>query len=167
MNEKLAVGRIVTTHGLRGEVKVKSFSGETEHFRGITEIEIRGKTGVFTKRIESMKFTGKGVILKIEGFDTVTEAQKITGGTLWADRMYCAPLGDNEYYTADLCGCRVTCRGKQYGTVVHVVAGIQADLLEVEGGDGTYRYLPCMDVFIAKLDLEEMNIELRDDWIMQ
>jgi ribosomal 30S subunit maturation factor RimM len=48
-----------------------------------------------------------------------------------------------------------------------VVAGIQADLLEVEGGDGTYMYLPCMDVFIAKLDLEEMNIELRDDWIMQ
>ncbi len=167
MKEKLAVGRIVTTHGLGGEVKVKSFSGETEHFRTIKEIEIHGKTGVFTKRIESIKFTGKGVVLKFEGCDTVTEAQKITGGTLWAERMYCAPLGDNEYYTADLCGCSVTCRGKEYGTVVHVVAGVQADLLEVEGRDGTYRYLPCMDVFISKMDLEEMNIELRDDWIMQ
>ena len=167
MSEKLAVGKIVTTHGLKGEVKVKSFSDETEHFKGMEAVEIRGEVGVFIKKVESVKMTGKAVILKLEGTDTITEAEKISGALIWVNRKYCAPLRDGEYYAADLCGCTISCRGKIVGTVIHVVSGVQADFLEVEKTDGVYRLLPCMDVYIKDIDLEEMTIDLREDWIIQ
>ena len=76
MKEYLELGQIVNTRGLRGEVKVNSFSEDPKRFEKLKKIIVKNKQGNTEYEIERVGYSKNQVILKLKGIDEYLEAAK-------------------------------------------------------------------------------------------
>jgi len=166
--ERITVARIGKTHGVKGYVKVNSFSGSYEHIGGIEEGTLVFRHGKeISVRIEEVVPFGDRVLVKFVGYDSPEAARALSGGELWVDRKHAAPLGKDEYYIADLKGCTVFYGDEECGTVIGVAETGLSDLLEVKTPDRGFRYLPLKDEYVGGVDTTARRIELKVDWILE
>lgn len=167
MAEKLVIGRVLSSHGVRGEVKVKSLSGEDSHFKALDTVVIRYRGRDIEKKLLSVRGALPNLIIAFEGITSPEEARKYRGAEVLVDREHAAPLKDGEYYFADLTGCKVHFEGEEKGTVTSVWENVNCDMLELELKDGQIVQVPLQDQFVADVDTGEKRIELRVDWILE
>jgi 16S rRNA processing protein RimM len=160
--ERLAVGAVRAAHGTAGEVRVKSFSGETGHLLRLAEVTLRRGEVERTVAVEGCRPALADVLVKFAGVDDREAAQALTGWELWVDRSRAAPLAAGEYYAVDLCRCSVFFGAKRVGAVIGVCETGHAQLLEVRTGDGRTVMVPFMDHFVGEVDVAAGRIELRD-----
>ena len=138
------VGIIRGTHGLAGNCKVESTSGEFQHFTGMKDVVLR-KNGVEIKRtIEKVSFGGGILYIKFSGINSPEEAKKLSGSEIVVSREFACPCGKDEYYVEDLKQCQlVYTSGSAKGmaeksaatTAEPVVVGTITDVLEGGAGD--------------------------------
>ncbi len=164
METMLTVGKIVATHGLQGEVKVKSFSGEIEHFFQFERVELTIGGQQFQLEIENVRPQGRNILLKLKTIDSIGEASKIQGAELWVAREKAAPRKEDEYYIADLHGCNVTYKGEFRGTVTGVCSNAGNELLEIELPEGRKIFIPFLHRFVGDIDINEKLVEIIEDW---
>lgn len=115
MLERLRVGVIVTTHGLKGEVKVQPCTENPERFLELETVTLtRSGTGLRriaseerTLSIESVRFQKDMVLLKLEGIDTIEEAERLRSCALYIKRSEAIALPEGEYFLGDYYGLRV------------------------------------------------------------
>ena len=162
----IAIGRISGTHGLRGDVKVESFSGEYDHFDSLEQVVLRKDGREREVTVRTTKRSGGKAVMSLEGVESVEEAAKLRGSELWAPREMAAPLGEEEYYVADLIGLRVACDSETLGTIKGVYDGGQGELLEVDLGD-RIAMVPFLAVYVDEVDTKEGVITLRERWIVE
>lgn len=81
MNDKdvLEIGQIVNTRGLRGEVKVNSFSEDPERFEKLSSILVKEKGEYKEYEIQKASYSKNQVILKLKGIDHIDYAEKLRG----------------------------------------------------------------------------------------
>ena len=162
----LAIGRISGTHGLRGDVKVESYSGEFEHFGSLERVLLRKGDEECEVTVEGFKRSGGKGVLSIRDVNTVDEAAGYRGWELWVPRDGAAPLGSEEYYIADLLGLSVYHEQKKIGNVAAVYEDGQGALLEDDLGDRS-AMVPLLSVYIGEIDLDSGSIELLVRWILE
>lgn len=161
------VGVVRGTHSLDGRVSVESLSGETGHFAQMNEVTlVRGRRRE-SGRIESVAGSGRSVIVKFVGVDSLEDAKALVGAELWAERAVAAPLGDDEYYYRDLCLCSVTLNGAVIGRVREVREAAGRDLIELELHDGRMVLVPFQNEFIGQVSLQDRLVELKTAWILE
>ena len=163
----LAVGVITGTLGLHGELKGKSFSGQPGALAGLAEVLFRKGDKEKKLRVERVRAHPRGLVLKILGFDTPEKARSLIGYEIWVPRDHAASLGEGEYYTADLCACRVWFGEELIGAVRSVWEGGAHQLLEVENQAGKTFLVPFTDHFVGEVDLSAGRISLREDEIVR
>ena len=163
----LAVGIIASTHGVAGELKVKSYSGEHQHLLGLREALL--KRGEAERRVtfDNVRRQDPGVIVKVRGLETPEKARALVGWEIWVERAMAAPLGHDEYYAADLCRCRLWFGAEEIGAVRSVWEGGPAQLLEVVGKAGKTFLVPFSEHFIGDVDLANGKISLKEDEIIR
>jgi 16S rRNA processing protein RimM len=142
--EHFVVGIIRGTHGLAGNCKVESTSGEFQHFAGMKDVVLR-KNGIETKRtIEKVSIGGGILYIKFSGINSPEEAKKLSGSEIVVSREFACPCGKDEYYVEDLKQCQlVYTSGSAKGmaeksaatTAEPVVVGTITDVLEGGAGD--------------------------------
>jgi 16S rRNA processing protein RimM len=163
----LAVGVIVSTHGIGGELKVKSLSGGFAHLLALRSVVLR-KGGVETPTVfENVRRQDPGVIVKVTGLDTPERARALVGSEIWVPRAAASPLSNGEYYAADLCRCRLWFGEEEVGAVRSVWDGGPSQLLEVVGKEGRTFLVPFSEHFVGDVDLEAGTIRLKDDEIIR
>jgi 16S rRNA processing protein RimM len=163
----LAVGVVTATHGVTGELKIKSLSGQVDHLLAIREALFR-KSGMEKRlRIESSRPQVAGIIAKVEGLETPETARRLVGCELWVPRPLAAPLDFGEYYASDLCRCRLWFKEREIGVVKSVWDGGSAQLLEIRGNDGRTFLVPFTDHFIGEVDLAAGRMVLKVDEIVR
>jgi len=88
---------------------------------------------------------------------TADDAERIIGGDLFADRDQ-APLAENEYFDADLIGCRLIQGERSLGSIRAVHHYPAQDVLELENG----ALVPLVRAFVREIDLgaREVRVEL-------
>ncbi len=161
---ELVIGIVLTSHGARGHVKVRSLSGETAHFAGLRQVRLRLGDQVATREIEEVSAgAGDVVRIKLAGIDSPEAAKALAGWELRVDRELAAPLAAREYYAADLEGCRVVAPGGPVGTVAAVVNTGAGDLIEVRRDDGRTFFVPFRDEFVGEVDVDGAVIRLTED----
>lgn len=162
--DRLATGRIAGCHGLRGYLKVASFSGGTEHLLRLKRLTLRlgGKETEFA--VEEAKVHGRGLLLKLAGVDTPEQCARLRGAEIWVERSEACALAEGEYYVADLCRCRVFRCGEELGRVIAVSEGNAAEFLEVERPSGSRLVVPLSDRFVGPIDVQAGRIELREEF---
>jgi 16S rRNA processing protein RimM len=165
--ELLAVGVITATHGLGGELKVKSYSGLSEHLLVLREALFRKGQAEKRLRLESVRPQPPGVIMKIVGIATPEQAHGFIGYEIWVPRPQAARLSEGEYYAADLCRCSLWFGEEEIGSIRSVWEGGAAQLLEVQGKAGRVFLVPFSDHFIGEVELEKGRIFLKEDEIVR
>lgn len=131
MSDLTCVGAIAGAFGVRGEVRLKSFTATPEDIA--TYAPLSTKTGEsFTVTITQT--INNGFAARLSGVATKEQADALRGTELFARRDQLPNLPDDEFYYADLTGLIVLNTG---GTVLGTVKSVQnhgaGDLLEVQG----------------------------------
>ena len=130
---KILVGKIVAPQGIRGDVRVQTFSETPTDFQKFKIQSSKFKEADF-KFIRAVP-NSSVIIAHIAGFDDRNAAETLRGTELYIDRDTLPALQPDEYYQADLVGFTVVKNGTKIGTV----AGFQnfgaGDIIELDNGD--------------------------------
>ncbi|NCB01054.1 MAG: 16S rRNA processing protein RimM [Spirochaetia bacterium] len=157
----IATGVLRGPHGLKGSIKLKSFSGEVAHLLDIKKVQLRHGTEVRLFEVDEVITHGDELLIRFRGIDSPEKARTLNGWELWVDREDAAPLEQGEYYSADLMDSSIIVEGEVVGKVVAILDGPQALLLEVKHSVGEKTSLiPFMAPFIGFVHTHEKEIEL-------
>lgn len=132
-NNKILVGKIVAPQGIRGEVRVQTYSDTPADFKKFNVISDKFATGDF-KFVRAVP-NSTVIIAKIRGFDDRNMAEILRGTQLFIGREDLPKLQENEYYQTDLIGMKVNQRGNIIGRVSCIQNYGAGDILELENGD--------------------------------
>ncbi len=152
MQKYLEIGKIVSVHGLKGEVKVQPWCDSAEQFCKFKRLFSEGGSIEYT--IERSRAQGNMVIAKIKGVDSVDGAQQMRGTILYMDREdYKLPSG--SYFVADLIGLEVfDAQEKSYGVITDVLQTGANDVYEIKDINGKLYYIPAIPLVILLTDIE-------------
>lgn len=164
--EMLAVGVLTTTHGLRGELEVRSYSGSVEHLRALTRAQLRRDGEERTMQVVAVRGNPPHAVVKFQGVDTPEQAGKLRGYEIWVPRDEAAPLADGEYYAVDLCRCSLQAAGRTVGAVRAVVDAGASQMLEVQDPRGKVFLVPFNGHFVGEVDVAAGTIELLEPGIV-
>ncbi len=159
--EYLATGVLKGPHGIQGFIKLHSFSSEYEHLRDLDVVLLRKDEKEIKLRVEHIRPSGKEILVKFAGIDNPEKARTYNGWEIWVPRTSAASLEEGEFYVADLAACSLQVQGEPVGSVVGVIDGPQALLLEVKAlADGKRYLVPFLKQFVGTVDLEKKELEL-------
>ena len=149
----LQAGQIVTTHGIRGEMKVLPWADGPEFLCDFSRVRIDGRE----YKIESCRVQKTCNLVKIQGIDTMEDAQKMRGKTL---EVYRCDAPEDLIFVAELIGTKVLCEGRQIGVITDVL-DYPANKVYVVRGDQEYM-IPAVKQFILSTDMDkgEMQVKL-------
>ena len=148
--ELVAIGRVVKPQGRKGEVLVEPFSDRPDRFPALRAAYVPGAGGGSREvRVESC-WPHKGrFVLKLEGVDSIDEAEGYRGLDLRIGEEDLAPLPPGSYYHHQLKGLRVEDTGGRS-------LGVAADLMETGGGS---------PVLVVRGPAGELLVPLAEDFV--
>ena len=158
-NEIIETGKIVGTHGVRGELKLQSWADDPEILFELDHFYIDGK--VF--RIESMRPQKNILLLKLDGIDNLNKAETMRNKIVFAERDL-FNLEEGCYFIKDLLGTEVYDADKEgvcYGKITDVIATGANDVYELTDGDGVKRLIPAIKDVIISTDIEAKKMLIR------
>ena len=155
MENKIDVGEIVNTHGLRGEVKINPRTDYPEFFEEIDGVYT--KDGIFRK-IKGVKYHKASVILRLDGIDNIDMAEKMRNEIIYVDRSIFDDLPEGVYLIRDIIGLTVKDEEKEYGTVTDVFPTGSNDVYTVEKKGEKPIYIPALKSVIKEVNLKEKYI---------
>jgi 16S rRNA processing protein RimM len=168
VSNETIVGKITSVYGVKGWVKVTSYTEPKENIFGYSGWILR-KDGVdLSVSSVTGKAHGKGLIAYIDGFNDRDKASKLCGAMITVDRDSFPALDAGEYYWYQLEGLEVeNMDGKLLGKVDHLIETGSNDVLVVKGCkgsiDSTERLIPYLPgQYVTSVDLAGRKI--RVDW---
>jgi 16S rRNA processing protein RimM len=154
--------------GLKGFVKVRPFSGETDHFSRLDKVTLRHGGKDTVREIAEIILQGDSLLMRFAGIDSPEAAGLLKGAEIIAGREHAAPLKEGEYYVEDLKGLEViTGEGEILGHIIDVVEGGGGELAELKLLSGEKRFAPFRKEFFGDVDLEGGKITLLELWILE
>jgi len=163
--DDIAIGKIRTSHGVNGFLKVLSFSGQTDHFLKLKEFVLKKDGKVKTLAVESIKASGSTVFVKLKGIDSPEIGKTYSGWEIWVPEELAAKLSDGEYYLKDLNGCNLVNTGKILGRIIGISENSINDLLEVKTETGIY-IIPFKNEYIGEVNIDSGTVELTALWLL-
>lgn len=161
MEEKLRVGVISSTHGVRGEVKVFPTTDNVNRFKKMKQVILDTGKEELELQIEGVKFFKQFAILKFKGIDNINDIEKYKGKELYVTRANAQRLGRNEYFIADLLGIQVTeDTGRVLGTLKDVIETGANDVYVVEMENKKELLIPAIKQCILNVDVEAGQMEV-------
>ena len=159
MTKYLEIGQIVNTFGIKGMVKVKPFTDDIKRFDKLETIYIETKKQKKEYKIEEVKYHKNMVLMKLEGINTVEEAETLRQSYLLVDREKEEPLEEGVYYIVDLLGLEVyTEEEKLLGKVEDIFNTGSNDIYVVKDELGKQILLPGIPEVLKNVDLEKGKI---------
>ncbi len=131
---KILVGKIVAPQGIRGEVRIQTYTQTPEDFK-ILKVHSEKLTDGTFHFVRRLNPTSSVVIAKIDGVADRNSAEMLRGIELFINRDELPELKDGEYYQADLIGMRVIRDGVLLGVVDNIQNYGAGDILELDNGE--------------------------------
>lgn len=161
MEDLLKVGIIANTHGLRGEVKVFPTTDDARRFLDLETIIMDTGREKKILTIEHVKFFKNMVILKFKEFNHINDVEKYRKKELFVTRDQAVPLGENEYFIADLIGLSaVSDEGEELGKLSDVISSAANDIYVITKEGAPDLLVPAIKQCIKKVDMERGSIEI-------
>ena len=170
-SDKIAIGIIKSSHGLKGEVKVKVYTNYLSVFeRDIDYLLYNSdKKRHLIVKMHTIKNSGKHLIIHFEGFNSIEDANKIAGFEIYTALDQLPENDEDGYYYYQLYDCEVIDEDDHpVGRVVDVIETGGSDVLSIfpENCDGEEEsekeiMIPVVRDFIIHLDKERKIIKVR------
>ena len=158
MDAKVCVGAIAGAFGVKGEVRLKSFTAEPEDLAAYGPLQTEDGAQRFDVTLTGQ--TKGALVGRLSGVATKEVADRLRGVRLYVDRTKLPEPDDDEYYHADLIGLEVfDTGGDLLGRVKAVLNHGASDLLEIDRADGgTSVLLPFTQEAVPTVDLNARRI---------
>ena len=150
--EFIEAGEIVNVHGLRGEVKVLCWLDDPEMLCEFDRCRIHGKE----YEMEQVRVQKTCNLVKLQGVDTVEEAQKMRGKKV---ELYREDIDEEVIFAAELIGMDVFAGDEKIGKIVDVLTYPGNSVYVVKG---QYEYMiPAVSQFILETNMEENTMQVK------
>ena len=148
----IEAGEIVTTHGIKGEVKVLCWLDDPEMLCEFERCRIDGKE----VEIEQCRVQKTCNLVKLAGIDTMEAAQAMRGKTI---ELYREDIDDEVIFAAELIGMEVFCNGEMIGKIKEVLDYPGNSVYVIKG---TREYMiPAVKEFILSTDMEKNEMQVK------
>ena len=148
----IEAGEIVTTHGVRGEVKVLCWLDDPEMLCEFDRCRISGKE--YT--MDQVRVQKTCNLVKLQGVDTMEAAQALRGKTI---ELYREDIDDEVIFAAELIGVEVYADGEKIGKIKEVLDYPGNSVYVVKG---EYEYMiPAVKHFILSTDMEKNEMQVK------
>ena len=148
----LEAGQIVTTHGVRGELKVLPWADGPDFLLDFNRVRIDGKE----YKVESCRIQKSCNLVKLEGIDSMEAAQAMHGKTL---EIYREDTDPDIIFAAELIGMDVFQEDVQIGKIVDVL-DYPGNKIYVVKGEQEYM-IPAVKAFILSTDMESNRMRVK------
>jgi 16S rRNA processing protein RimM len=163
----VVLGKIVSVHGIRGEVKVYSFTDPLDNLLDYRRWTLKRGTEVRQAELVSGRVQGNVLVAKLKGLDDREVARTYADFEILVPRSELPELDDGEYYWSQLEGLKVIDQsGQLLGTIDHLLETGANDVMVVKPCAGSLddreRLLPYTEQCVQAVDLAAG--EMRVDW---
>ena len=160
MNKYLELGQIVNVKGLKGEVKVNSFTDDNTKFERLPKVFVKDrKSNMKEYSIQKVGYSKNQVIIKFKEINSVEEAETLRNSFILVDREDLGKLPEGVYYIVDLIGLKVYTESDEYlGIVDDIFSTGSNDVYVVKDDLGKQRLLPGIDEVLKKIDIPNGKI---------
>lgn len=160
-DEFIMVGKVVSTQGNKGEIKVLPLTDSTDRFKKLTSIFIRNNIDRKTLKIEKIRIKENMVILKIENIENIKEAKMIVGSYLEVKRENAVKLPKGTYFVFEIIGLEVYNKNNIFlGKVDNVISTGSNDVYVVKSKDKEELFIPAIREVVKNIDLEKKRITI-------
>ena len=168
MPDLLQTGKIVSTHGTRGEVKILPWADSPEFLLGFEQLYIDGEP----YRVAHARVHGTCVLCQFSGIDDINAAMALRNKVVSIDRAE-ASLPDGavfvevyvrcplRVFVADLIGLRVLCGGREIGKIAEVLQPPANDVYVVRGEGGREHMIPAVREFVEEVNVPAGFVRVR------
>lgn len=160
MKRFLEIAKITSTHGIRGEVRCTYYCDTPDVLCSFEELYLdRGAKKITAENAYPHK---SGVIMKLEGVDSIEDARPLIGKMLYIDRED-AQLGEDVFFIQDMIGLTVKdCdTGEVYGRISEVYQNGAADVFSIKKEDGRELMFPNISEVVISTDIEGGEMLIR------
>ena len=155
--EYIEIGQIVNTNGLKGVVKVNPFTDDISKFEDLKYVYIQLKNELKKVKIEQVRYNKNQVLLKLEGIDSIEEAEKYRNFYLKTEKESQEDLGEDTYYIVDLIGLDVYSDKNEYlGKIEDVFPTGSNDV--VKDNLGKQILIPAIADVVKEVDLKNKKM---------
>ena len=148
----LEAGEIVSTHGVRGEMKILPWADGPDFLVEFNRVRIGGAE----YKVESCRIQKTCNLLKVQGVDTVEAAQLLRGKTV---EVYREDAPEDLIFVAELIGIRVFADGVEIGTITDVL-DYPGNKVYVVKGEHEYM-IPAVKAFVLETDMEKETMQVK------
>lgn len=155
MSDKVCIGAITGAFGVKGEVRLKSFTAEPGDIASYGPLTTEDGLRSFDITLTGPVAGGFGA--RLSDIQTREDAETLRGTTLWIDRTSLPSLPDDEFYHTDLIGLEVIdTGGKILGRVKAIYDHGAGDILEIAGKQllllpFTREIVPTVDLKVGRI----------------
>jgi len=161
----LLIGKIVGVHGLKGYLKVYTYTETLNAFDSCHSIHIKTEGGQEQNyKIENAKPHKKGVLLSLEGVSTISKAERLVGSDLFMEKESLPELEEGAYYWFEIIGLSVFSKDDIFiGNVTSVIPTGSNDVYVVKNLDKNNSQeilIPAIASVVLEIDLKKERIRV-------
>ena len=155
----IAIGEIVKTRGVRGEVKAIIYSGLFDDLLSQTEITVLDSNNTLLDLdIKKTRLHKKALLIQFSDYNSIEEAQELVGGKLMIDKAALEDLPEGEYYWFELIGMKVSDKnGNYYGQIKKILETGSNDVYISEDNEKEY-LIPATKEVVLEVNKEKQTI---------
>lgn len=166
MNEKMYnVGKIVNTHGIRGELKIVPLTDfpEERFAQGAKLTFVHPEDGRMLPVVVDAARDHKNMyIVKFHGFDNINDVEKYKGWMLKVEEQFQTELEDDEFYYHEIIGCQAfTEEGELLGVIAEILSPGANDVWVIERPQAKPLLVPYIDDVVLEVNIEEKRVVIR------
>lgn len=152
------VGKIINSHGIKGEVKVYPLTHDIERFSTL-KIGYLGEEKLKVE-IQNVKYHKGIVILKFKEFDDINQILKFKDMDIYVDEANKIVLPKDHYFIYDLINCQVfDISGNNLGYISNVIQAASNDVYVVSDIPNNKEYLiPVVKQFVKQVDIKNKKV---------
>ena len=150
----LEIGKIVNTHGIRGDIKIEPWCDSFAVFSALDILYIRAENEYCPFTLAKAEPYKKFALVHFRGIDDADSADKLKNKIVYVHRQQLS-IGEDRVLIADIIGLPVidASNGEEYGVLTDVLDGAAQQLYVVQRPDGSVSYMPAIREFIDHIEL--------------
>ncbi len=159
LKKYLEVGKIVSTHGLCGELRVEPWCDSGDFLCNFKKLYF--DEGNIELKVKSSRVHKNIVILKLFDVNSIEQAEKLRGKVLYIDRENVS-LSKGEYFIQDIIGLKVYNKdtGKYYGKITEILKTGANDVYQITDENNKNYLIPVIKDVVCDIDIENNKVTI-------
>lgn len=155
------IGKIVNTHGIRGEVKVKRISDFEERFSAGEKVYIEAEKELIPLTIAAHRVHKGFDLIQFKEFNNINDVEKYKGSMLQINKEQLTELDEHEFYYYEIIGCDVFTQDNEHiGKIKEILAPGANDVWVVQRHGKKDALIPYIEQVVKEIDVQNKRVKI-------